>query len=355
MKMENSDVEQIKLLIPFNEKSKAEINACLKNARISIFSAGKMIFKRDEKDENIYWLLSGAIDLLDEKFEAKHRKAEDTTAEYPIDNNNPHLLTAISTKKTRVLVLARSEIGLAALNSPNLSPQPVPDTANSKTNSDKENRNEEKIDWMSALLSSPLFEFIPPVNIQTLFSKFEELNFDKGDVVLKEGEPGDYFYVIHSGSVKVERKINGKDTLLARLNAGNNFGQDALISAVPRNATITMLSKGVLMRLSAPDFQSLLVHPVLETITLEETMEMYHQANPKTYILDVRTPKEFEADKLTGSQNVPLLHLINRKNLSKLKTEAIYVTHCDGSNRAELAAFLLNEHGFSAYVLKNSP
>ena len=202
---------------------------------------------------------------------------------------------------------------------------------------------------MSTLLSSPLFEFIPPTNIQTLFSKFEEQKYDAGDVVIAQGEPGDYFYVIQSGTVKVERKMGEKTQLQAELKPGDNFGQDALISDVPRNATVTMLTNGTMMRLSEPDFESLLVKPVIEVISEQETAEMVAAADPKTYVLDVRNPKEVEANKRNGAINVPLLLL--RKNLPKLKPDAVYVTVCDGGKRAELAAYILNEKGFTAYVL----
>ncbi|MDA0273522.1 MAG: rhodanese-like domain-containing protein, partial [Proteobacteria bacterium] len=57
-----------------------------------------------------------------------------------------------------------------------------------------------------------------------------------------------------------------------------------------------------------------------------------------------------ENDKVPGSLNVPLLLL--RKNLGKLKEDAIYVTVCDGGKRSELGAYQLNEEGYSAYVLK---
>ena len=77
---------------------------------------------------------------------------------------------------------------------------------------------------------------------------------------------------------------------------------------------------------------------------------MVAQGDPKTYIIDVRTPKEVEADKIPGSLNVPLLLL--RKNLSKLKEDAVYYVICDGGKRSALGAYQLNEEGYSAYVLQ---
>ena len=89
------------------------------------------------------------------------------------------------------------------------------------------------------------------------------------------------------------------------------------------------------------------MHPVIETITEQETAEMVAANDPKTYILDVRNPRKLRAIN-ARAVNVPLLLL--RKNLPKLKPDAVYVTVCDGGKRAELATYLERE-GFSAYVM----
>jgi rhodanese-related sulfurtransferase len=83
---------------------------------------------------------------------------------------------------------------------------------------------------------------------------------------------------------------------------------------------------------------------------MDEVQKMIKQGDPKTYIIDVRTPGEVKSDKIPGSVNLPLLLL--RKNLSKLKDDAVYITVCDGGKRSELGAYQLNEEGYSAYVLK---
>ena len=332
--MENEDLELIKALHPFKGMDDGEFEKVMSKGSVSSHAKGKMIFKRADEDSKVYWLVTGGLDLLDEKFEAKNRKAGDEVAQKPIDDNTPHRLTAVSTEDSRILTLEKADLGLFGSGG-----QP---SGNAE--------EEEGIDWMSTLLSSPLFEFIPPANIQTLFGKFEETQYEAGDAVIQQGDKGDYFYVIQAGRAKVERSIGEKTVALAELQPGDNFGQDALVSDEPRNATVKMTTKGTLMRLSKPDFQSLLMQPVIESVSMEETQEMIDQGDPKTYIIDVRSPKEVEVDKIPGSLNVPFLLL--RKNLPKLKIEGIYIMADEGGKRAELGAYILNEKGFTAYVLK---
>ena len=336
--MEHSDLDKIKSLVPFRDMSEKQRKDVLARAQIVTYPEGKMIFKRSESDNLVYWLVSGSVDLLDGKFEVKNRKASEDLAKFMIDNNDPHLLSAVTTEETRILQVGRDDLGLSG---------------SSEGNAQVNDVDNEEVDWMSTLLSSPLFEFIPPTNIQTLFSKFEAVNFDAGQAVIRQGDPGDYFYVIQSGKARVERSAGDKTAVLAELKAGDNFGQDALVSDVPRNATVVMVTRGTLMRLSEPDFQSLLMQPLIETVTMDEVNEMIEQGDPKTYIIDVRNPKEVEEGKIPGSINLPLLSL--RKNLPKLKPEAVYVTVSRTGRRGELAAYILNENGFTAYVLKDKP
>ena len=341
--MADLDPESLKRLNPFNAMgedhlpeivSQAEV---LEHVTVDAIPKGKMIFKRDEEDSCGYWLLEGSVDLLDDNFNVTRRAAGEEGGEYALDNTNPHELTVVTTSDVRVLKVARKVVGefLEGLPAEDFDP----------------GEYEDEVDWMSSLLSSPLFEFIPPTNIQTLFSKFEEMQGKRGDVIVRQGDKGDYFYPIKSGRAVVERTSGGKRIQIAKLKAGNNFGQDALVTDVPRNATVTMTTTGTLMRLSEPDFESLLMHPVIETMALESVNEMIEAGEPRTYSLDVCNPKEVEeGGKIDGTLNLPLLVL--RKSLPKHKPDAVYVIASDGGKRSELGAYILNENGFSAYVLE---
>ena len=330
--MEAEDKALIKNLVPFDRMNDGDLGALLEKARVEVMPGSKMIFKRNQQDDKVYWLLAGAVDLLDEKFDVKNSRAGDSIARNPIDNNSPHRLTAVTTEDARVLICDRG--AMPTMEEP---AGPAQDTR-------------EAIDWMTNLLDSPLFEFIPPANIQALFNRFCEVRYNSGGVVIAEGEKGDYFYVIRAGEVKVERSTQGGNTLLATLTVGDCFGQDAMVSDAPRNATVTMTTDGVLMKLSAPDFQELLVAPVIEMVTMAEARAMIEKADPETCIIDVRTRQEAGADVIPCSRNLPLPLL--RKNLRKLKKNAVYITACDGGKRSQLGAYQLNEEGFTAYVLK---
>ena len=159
--MQSEDLAKIKELNPFKKMNERDFTDVMAGARLLPVPKGKMIFKRADEDSKIYWLVSGSIDLLDENFEAKNRKAGEIAARNPIDNNSPHLLTAVSREALKVLAIERSTLGNFAR-----SKKLTPSTGKQK---------EQEVDWMSAVVNSPLFEFIPPANIQKLFGKFEAI------------------------------------------------------------------------------------------------------------------------------------------------------------------------------------
>lgn len=64
-------------------------------------------------------------------------------------------------------------------------------------------------------------------------------NFKKGEYIIHEGEQGDTFYIIKSGKVEVLRKNeDGEEEIIAALYPDNFFGEMALLSDKPRNASI---------------------------------------------------------------------------------------------------------------------
>ena len=118
--------------------------------------------------------------------------------------------------------------------------------------------------------------------------------------MIHQGDEGDYFYILSKGSCSVTRKVasNGWEVPLAELSAGDCFGEEALVSEAKRNATITMLTDGTLMRLSKRDFLELLKKPMVHYVDYERATTMVK--NGGTW-LDVRVPEEHARQALKGS------------------------------------------------------
>jgi CRP-like cAMP-binding protein/thioredoxin reductase/Fe-S-cluster-containing hydrogenase component 2 len=103
-----------------------------------------------------------------------------------------------------------------------------------------------------------LFPELPESALWQLVGQATLARFDKDQVVFREGDPGDAFYLIRSGQVKISKSSGGKDLVLSYLVAGNSFGETALLPDAPRTATVTTIFPAELIRLGRDDFERFL-------------------------------------------------------------------------------------------------
>ncbi|MEE9238098.1 MAG: cyclic nucleotide-binding domain-containing protein [Thermodesulfobacteriota bacterium] len=211
--------------------------------------------------------------------------------------------------------------------------------------------NDDENDWMSKLLESPMFKNIPFEDIQKIFMLFEKIEVAKNDTVIKQGDIGDYYYIIEKGRFRVSRKIKNqkKKFKLADLESGAGFGEEALIGNVSRNATVTALTNGNLIRINENDFVNLIKEKVLKSISYDDTKKMVKDG---AICLDARFKNEFDkaALKLKGCINSPINTL--RLEADKLDKNKEYIVYCDNGARSAIVAFLLMERGFNVSYLE---
>jgi len=197
-------------------------------------------------------------------------------------------------------------------------------------------------------LTKGAFSRLPPAHIHELLCRFDRIKVKAGQVLIREGEDGDYYFLIESGRCEVKRRVGGVDVLVAELRAGEAFGEEALVAGVKRNATVEMKSDGVLLRLAKPDFEELLKAPLLHRLTRAEADRRV--AGGDALWLDVRYPAEFAQDGLANAINIPLNEIRSAYGLLDGRRE--YIVYCQSGRRSSAAAFLLAQHGFSACWLE---
>lgn len=190
------------------------------------------------------------------------------------------------------------------------------------------------------------FSQLPAAHIEELLKRFKRVAVKAGEVVIREGAEGDFYYVIESGKCKVERMVGGVSMLLAELKGGDAFGEEALVSEAKRNATVTMKTDGTLLRLDKQDFVELLREPLLHRVSMDEARQRVAMG---AQWIDVRYPSEYQYDKLPGAINIPLAEI--RSTFELLDKAREYIVYCQSERRSSAAAFLLAQRGFKAYLL----
>uniref|UniRef100_A0A7S1U5U3 cGMP-dependent protein kinase n=1 Tax=Phaeomonas parva TaxID=124430 RepID=A0A7S1U5U3_9STRA len=94
--------------------------------------------------------------------------------------------------------------------------------------------------------------------LQQLAGALDLENFDDGSVIIRQGEVGDFFYIIEYGEVVVTKETDGNSEELATLGAGSFFGERALLSDDKRQATCTAKGAVRLLYLNREDFSRML-------------------------------------------------------------------------------------------------
>ncbi len=195
--------------------------------------------------------------------------------------------------------------------------------------------------WIRKMRHIMAFKNMPPANIKALLEKMETIIVEDGEVVVKQGDEGDYYYVLTEGEALVTRTVE-----LATLNAGASFGEEALVSDAQRNASVTMKGNGMLMRLSKQNFNALLKEPMLARVSPDDARV---SANKGAVWLDVRHAKEYAFSRLPKAINIPLHEM--RIRIDELDKDVQYICYCSTGRRSSAAAFLLVQRGYNASVL----
>jgi CRP-like cAMP-binding protein len=83
-------------------------------------------------------------------------------------------------------------------------------------------------------------------------------DYDAGEVLFREGDPGDYMYVVQSGEVEIRRVVGDHERVLAVLPAGEFFGEMALINQRPRSATAVVRRVSRLLVIEPRTFEAMI-------------------------------------------------------------------------------------------------
>lgn len=339
------DINVLKKFVPFSEIEDKYLKDVLTHISSRTFNKGDMLFKRNRSVAERYYLTSGRVDLIDARFESTTVEANSSDVSNALNLESPTICSCIAKSGVEAFTIEVEALDRI------VSWQESAAYANESDNEEMVTgeievsniADDDATDWMSSLLQSPLFTKIPLTQVQDLFLRFKDMPAEANETVIQEGEKGDYFYVLASGHARVTNRSESVDVVLE---PGSYFGEEALLGNTPRNATIIMTESGRLKKLNAQDFEALLKEPVLQYMEQDELSAL----NKPHKMLDVKMPMEYRMSHVPGSINVPLARL--RSSITELAKSCAYIVPDDAGSRADIAAHLLCQAGFDAYILK---
>ena len=301
-----------------------------RHSHVVSYQPEQEIFHRGEAARSVAYLIAGEVELISEHGTRRVAAATEE-ARHPLSSGSRHAATAMAVRPCQLLFVDREQMDLLLT------------WAQTGSVEVRELVEDEAGDWMSAMLRNPAFHRIPPANIAQIIACVEQIEVGAGQDVIRQGEAGDYYYILTEGRCQILSGTGADAREIDQIGPGHGFGEEALVSGDPRNATVRTLTQCGLVRLSASDFTRLLRDPLVHHVNLD--------ALPSHAVLvDVRLPEEFQRAHLPGAVNLPLRSL--RRRLDAIDQNRPLAVYCDTGRRSASATFLLRERGFDAHLVR---
>ncbi len=320
--------------LPFQSLDLEQCKMLAQKCQLLTYPADRVIFRRGDNDRCTYFLVAGEIEISSRSIGLLRLKADTEAAREAIADVRPRRVEMRTTRPTTLLVIDRHLLEV------------MEDSDLAANYQVAEVQAADPGDWLAKFLGSLNTGKIPPRNIQALLLRMKEIVVRPGQVLIRQNDADDHYYIIKEGRCLVTRQVPGEgEVTLAELGVGAGFGEEALITKGQRNASVRMLDSGVVLRLAKQDFLDLVVRPAVDLVTYAEAEEMVVKGGRFIDVRDHATRQDF----LESALWIPMSAL--RQRLPGLSRGQTYVVFCNNGQLSPAAAFLLSQHGYDAYVL----
>ena len=355
-KKEKISIEELQAYEPLSALSTERLEELKDLVDVEELGVGVTIFREGDVDNQSVYLLNGDVQMTSVSDHTLNNTMthKSNDAKHPLAQGQPRQLTCTAMTIAKVLridnsvldyMLTWDQLAVAEEKEEEIKQEVKEEQAIDETvvitDDESSAVDEDGHNWIRRMRHIMAFKNMPPANIKSLLQRMETVSVDQDEVIIQQGSPGDYYYVLTEGQALVTRTVE-----LATLGAGASFGEEALLSGSKRNASVTMTTPGQLMRLAKEDFNELLKEPLLARVTPDEAQVRVAKGN---IWLDVRHVTEFNHSHLPKSINIPLHEL--RLRMKELDKEKEYICYCGTGRRSSAAAFLLVQNGFKVVVL----
>ncbi|OUS32517.1 hypothetical protein A9Q99_00130 [Gammaproteobacteria bacterium 45_16_T64] len=331
--------------LPLNLIPLALRDEVIKHAMITSFDVCKNIVKHSDRSTLYHYLIDGYAEI---RHSFNHRTNISSDGEkscYPLEEHIQRGGVVRAVTPCRVMIINRDYVHEIMTHPESKEYDVVHLDSDIGHQNQMAIDDEYKSDWMTIFYQSQLASNLSANKIQQVLNNLINVNVTCGQTIIECHSAGDCFYIIKEGYAEVITDQSGpfkgdKFTL----EPGDYFGDEALVADTIRNASIVMMTDGIIGKMDPAVFGEVIKNALVVT---PSTDEFIHLPHPVFY--DVRLPFEYKQSHLPASINIPLGEI--RNHLPTLDRERVYVITHEGGRRSELATYLMRQAGIEAYYM----
>ena len=187
-----------------------------------IKEAGETIIEQGNIGDVFYLLESGTVDVYVQKKGEESKKVHtyksgDAFGELALMYNAPRAATCIAQDDCKLWALDRTSFRVIVVAA----------------------AMQKRETYQGFLSRVPILQTLTEMEIMTLADSLVEEKYNDEDVICTQGDEGDYFYIVKDGAaVCYQVDAEGENKVVATLSTGNYFGEIALLTTKPRQATV---------------------------------------------------------------------------------------------------------------------
>jgi CRP-like cAMP-binding protein len=220
--------------------------------------AGSIIFREGDQGDSIFIISHGEVRIVGknpkgEEVEVARLGEGDFFGEFAFFSNSKRQASAVAAAETELLELTRGILSDVAEKHPRVKEVLL---------RFYKYRVADKI-----MATSQLFGNLSPKDRLEILQRLSCQTFEPGVLIIHEGCPGDYLYLIKSGKADVTTWRDDQEMLLATIGEGEFFGEISLVTGSPRTASVRARSTLETMRLSKGDLDEIAArHPQVKEV-----------------------------------------------------------------------------------------
>ncbi|KAI3403736.2 PKAR [Candida oxycetoniae] len=220
-----------------DENSKKTVISALQTKH---FKKDSVIITQGDEGDFFYIIESGTVDFYVNNAKVNSGSDGSSFGELALMYNSPRAATAIAATDVTLWALDRLTFRRILL----------------------EGTFNRRLMYEDFLKSIDIFKSLSEHELSKLADALSTEMYKEGDVIVREGEQGENFYLIESGTCQVSNKKLGD---IKKLTKGDYFGELALLKEMPRQATVTATNNVIVATLGKSGFQRLL-GPVVDVL-----------------------------------------------------------------------------------------